>query len=93
MTPHDQVPWGDDGFAVARQDPEVGRGMDGTTYDLLYDTSEPNPDGAVCNALSTDGTICRLPRGHWDVDATPHQSFDADLVVGTGIYVIAIHRP
>lgn len=92
MTPHDQVPWGDDTFAVYKADRETGIGMSGELYDLAYDDSTPNPDGSVCNALCTDGSVCRLPRAHFDeLNGMPHMRFDPNLVVTSGMYVLAIH--
>lgn len=91
----DTEPWmrgGDDYMTVHRSDKEVGYGPTGRIYDLAYDTSEPNPDGGVCNALCTNGSVCRLPRGHL-ADGYAHMEFDCNLIQISGIYVLAIHEP
>lgn len=86
--------WGDDTMAVYKSDRHTGLGtgaLTGWRFDVDYDDSTPNPDGIVCNRLCTDGTVCRLPRGHYP--DSPHMRFDALLVVETGVYVLACHPP
>jgi hypothetical protein len=87
MTPNDDIPWGDTTLVVLHSERMIGRDRAGRIYYLDYDTSEFNPGGQVCNAMQSDGTVCRLPGGHFDVDGTPHMPFHIDVLTETGIYV------
>lgn len=92
-TPHERVPWSTHHMVVFWADRETGHGSDGRTYDLAYDATTENPDDGVCNALSSDGTVCRLTRWHWDTHGIGHMSWTPDLVARSGVYVLAIHEP
>lgn len=92
VVPHEEVPWGDVTIAVYREDRHTGYSIDGRRWMVEYDDSVPNPDGAVCNALQTNGTLCRLWRDHW-LDKVPHMEFDAQLVAISGIYILCVESP
>jgi len=87
--PDMEAEWSGDTFVVLYKDKYTGHGADGTRYLLDYNIHDKNPDGMVCNLINTDGTVCRLPRGH----TRTHMSFSVQLAVVVGMYVVAIEPP
>lgn len=63
--------------------------QDDTVLLLGYDSqrsaaTDSGMDAHVCNASRTDGSVCRMPRGHSDA----HVPFSGELIAVTGVYVI-----
>jgi len=91
-TPSDVIPetapWSETTFAVFVADMNVGHLRDGRKVLLDYDPVDKNPEGVVCNRISTNGSVCRLWRDHWETDGLPHWEFAPTLIASSGIYVI-----